>query len=313
LADDRHFPNKAQSRITEEMTARKPPTATVSEYGTPVSHILIRLLADLDQAGVLATLPRRSRYHLRSQGNISLRTLITAVTECGHYLFPSPEQCIERLGGIRPAARKSGLSVNTIQSLQKHQSTLDSYLTLTTASKSRIKLQKVNLRAALWTAKENCWTTPASLLEQLYPLLPALKFDVDPCSPCQGSTAPVRAYLHYTKTHDGLARSWGRGTFCFVNPPFSELRQWIQKALKESENGAMSILLCPARVDAVWWHTMVAGRIPTVILRGRLHFGGGDRQEQAPFASALLIIGAYPQFPMQVAKATGGWLTNTSS
>ena len=195
------------------MTAREPPTVTVSEYGTQASHILIRLLADLDQTGILATLPRRSRYHLRSQGNISLRTLITAVAESGYYLFPSPEQCIERLGGIRPAARKSGLSVNTIQSLQKNQGTLDSYLTLTTASKSRIKLQKVNLRAALWTAKENCWTTPASLLEQLYPLLPALKFDVDPCSPCQGATAPVRAYLHYTKTHDGLTQFMGKRHF----------------------------------------------------------------------------------------------------
>jgi hypothetical protein len=36
-----------------------------------MSRILIRLLAELDTAGILGALPRQSRYLLRKQGNSS--------------------------------------------------------------------------------------------------------------------------------------------------------------------------------------------------------------------------------------------------
>ena len=175
---------------------------------------------------------------------------------------------VERLGGIRPAAEKTGLSMNTIQALKQGHATLRSFLILAVAHRSRVRLQKINPRAALWTAKENTWTTPPSLLQQLYPLLPGKTFDIDPCSPCVGPAAPVRAHVHYTEKHDGLRQSWGKSTYCYVNPPFSHLRKWIHKALAEACNGVVSILLCPARVDSIWWHTLVADRIPVVMLRG---------------------------------------------
>ena len=41
----------------------------VSENETSLSRILIRLLAELDTAGILGALPRQSRYLLRKQGN----------------------------------------------------------------------------------------------------------------------------------------------------------------------------------------------------------------------------------------------------
>ena len=285
--------------------------SAVSENETILSHILIRLLADLDAAGILVALPRQSRYLLIRHGSMALPRLIATMAEQGYYLTPNPVLCVERLGGIRPAAGKTGLSVNTIQALKQGRATLRSYLILVSARKSQVRLQKINPRAALWTAKENTWTTPPSLLHQLYPLLPGKTFDIDPCSPCVGPAAPVRAYVHYTERHDGLRQSWGKGTYCYVNPPFSRLREWIRKALAEADNGVVSILLCPARVDSIWWHTLVADRIPVVMLRGRLHFGGGDnRQQKAPFASVLLIIGGSAQLPKRVAEATGGWLAS---
>ena len=291
--------------------ARGKHVSAVSENVTASSRFLIRLLADLDTAGILATLPRESRYQLRKYGNIALPRLIAAMTKQGYYLTPDPGLCVERLGGIRPAAGKTGLSVNTIQALKQGRATLRSYLILAIAHKSLVRLQKINPRAALWTAKDNTWMTPSSLLQQLYPLLPGKTFDIDPCSPCVGPAAPVRAHVHYTEKHDGLRQSWGKSTYCYVNPPFSHLRKWIHKALAEADNGVVSILLCPARVDSIWWHTLVANRIPVVMLRGRLHFGGGDnRQQKAPFASALLIIGGSAQLPKRVAEATGGWLAS---
>ncbi|MHB1633264.1 MAG: hypothetical protein ACYCQL_13765, partial [Acidithiobacillus sp.] len=98
--------------------------SVVSENETILSHILIRLLADLDAAGILVALPRQSRYLLIRHGSMALPRLIAAMTEQGYYLTPNPVLCVERLGGIRPAAGKTGLSVNTIQALKQGRATL---------------------------------------------------------------------------------------------------------------------------------------------------------------------------------------------
>ena len=57
----------------------------VSENETSLSRIRIRLLAELETAGILAALPRQSRYLLRKQGNIALPRLIAAISEQGYY------------------------------------------------------------------------------------------------------------------------------------------------------------------------------------------------------------------------------------
>jgi phage N-6-adenine-methyltransferase len=137
------------------------------------------------------------------------------------------------------------------------------------------------------------WTTPPALLASLYAVFGT--FDLDPCSPTANRRkAPVRARMYFTQVDNGLSLPWhGR---VFVNPPYGrEIREWVQKARKEVQEGRALLVaaLLPARTDTLWWHQEIAGQAHAVLLRGRLCFGGDDTP--APFPSALAIWGADAQ------------------
>lgn len=59
-------------------------------------------------------------------------------------------------------------------------------------------------------------------------------FDLDPC--------PLKADF------DGLQLDWnGRRVFC--NPPYSEIRPWVEKAVASR---ALTVFVVPARHDSKW-------------------------------------------------------------
>lgn len=82
------------------------------------------------------------------------------------------------------------------------------------------------------------WRTPASLYERLNK---EFHFDFDPC--------PIDAKF------DGLQVNWGAVNF--VNPPYSQIAKWIEKAYREFKKGKVVVLLIPSRTDTRWWHDYV--------------------------------------------------------
>ena len=98
---------------------------------------------------------------------------------------------------------------------------------------------------------------------------------------------------------DALALPW-RGA-CFLNPPYSRVREFIAKAVREARAGAVVVCLVPARTDTRWWHEWVwdgdqHGPRPGVAVRfvkGRLKFGGAAAG--APFPGVVLVFGADPE------------------
>lgn len=75
---------------------------------------------------------------------------------------------------------------------------------------------------------------------------------------------------------------------CFVNPPYSEIGPWMEKAVLEHTAGKIVVMLVPSRTDTRWWHNhaMLASEIRFV--KGRLKFGGA--KHNAPFPSAIVIF-----------------------
>lgn len=90
------------------------------------------------------------------------------------------------------------------------------------------------------------WLTPPSLLQQLGP------FDLDPCTPpvMPWETASKR----YTKDDDGLTKPWSG--YVWLNPPFSNVRPWIER-LAEHDNG---IALVPASTGCRYWQETIFKR-----------------------------------------------------
>ena len=123
----------------------------------------------------------------------------------------------------------------------------------------------------LFSRKSDNWATPRSFLIER-----GFVGWYDPCP--LGFNGDV--------ADDGLKHSWfGK---VFVNPPYSEIRLWIEKAIEQSEHCERIVLLVPARTDTRWFHDLVYCRYTIVFLRGRLKFGDG--KNSAPFPSMLVFI-----------------------
>ena len=122
-------------------------------------------------------------------------------------------------------------------------------------------------------------------------------FDLDPCADTLSQCAPNCLF------EEGLSRSWFGHVY--VNPPFSDIRPWIEKAMMERPRCKSITLLLPAnRTDQHWFETLWewADELQQLHrflwLRPRVKFGtpedptGVRKNNHPPFACfALNLIG----------------------
>ena len=109
-----------------------------------------------------------------------------------------------------------------------------------------------------------------------YDLLDAeFHFDHDPCPPTPAGLRPF----------DGLGDWPGRSVF--VNPPYSNPRPWIQRAVEESAKGKTVVMLLRADTSTRWFHDLILPNAEVRFVRGRLQFKQG---KPAPFASLVCIF-----------------------
>lgn len=86
-------------------------------------------------------------------------------------------------------------------------------------------------------------------------------------------------------TFDGLNINWK--SFNFVNPPYSQISKWIDKALEQKKRHCNSLFLIPARTDTKWFKKLVNNNVHISFIEGRLHF---DDKGAAPFPSMFVWI-----------------------
>lgn len=117
-----------------------------------------------------------------------------------------------------------------------------------------------------WTSDH--WATPPTLVHEL--AIQYGPFDLDPC--CHAETA--KAPKFYTPAEDGLSSPWHGKVF--MNPPYSDVSPWLEKAIAETRAGRVEIVvaLLPACTDTAWFHTLVQGHAEVRFLRGRVRFYG---------------------------------------
>lgn len=83
---------------------------------------------------------------------------------------------------------------------------------------------------------------------------------------------------------------------CWMNPPYSQCREFIAKAAREAQRGCTVVCLVPSRTDTRWWHEHVwdAERhrprpgVEVRFIKGRLKFGGATAG--APFPSVVIVF-----------------------
>ena len=82
---------------------------------------------------------------------------------------------------------------------------------------------------------------------------------------------------------NGLVQSWGPG-LTFVNPPYGNIRPWVQKAWAEAALGINTLMLVPLGCPN-WWVEHVHGKAAVWMLQGRMSFDG-----KAPFPRDLALL-----------------------
>lgn len=118
----------------------------------------------------------------------------------------------------------------------------------------------------LFSKKSDNWSTPEKLYNKYI-----LDGYYDPC--------PLNS------SFDGLIIDWKNKNF--VNPPYSKIKEFVDKSIKEHKKGKEVILLIPARTDTKYFRKLVDYGVSITFITGRLHFNNSN---SAPFPSCLIKL-----------------------
>jgi phage N-6-adenine-methyltransferase len=139
--------------------------------------------------------------------------------------------------------------------------------------------------------------------ENFAPLHERFRFTID------AAASPTNARLprYWTRDDDALAQSWA-GERVWCNPPYSDIRPWVQKAWDEWQRPNLYacpvsvVMLLPAnRTEQRWWQDLVEPALRqqrrdfhAEFLYGRMRFIRpdavvGPKGDRPPFGCCLLI------------------------
>lgn len=135
--------------------------------------------------------------------------------------------------------------------------------------------------SACFSSNSDEWETPQNLFDELNR---EFNFDLDVCATSDNHKCPV----YFTKEDNGLSKNWG-GYRVWLNPPYSEIDKWVEKAYRETRNdNTVVVMLIPSRTDTRYFHNYIYQRTEIRFIKGRLHFN--DSKGGAPFPSMIVVF-----------------------
>lgn len=118
------------------------------------------------------------------------------------------------------------------------------------------------------------YTTPPELINAVKGRLRIDDFSID----LAASEDNTICESFYSAEDNSLAdeHTWNPvpGEWAWLNPPFSHIYPWVEKAVIEARSGAHIVMLLPAGVGSDWWREQVQDNCFVSFLNGRLTFGG---------------------------------------
>lgn len=145
------------------------------------------------------------------------------------------------------------------------------------------------------SSKDNKWRTPLDLAQEVRGVFGG-NIELDPC------TEPgnhLRAIHYYTERDDGLMLPWVDGTWC--NPPYDQMRDWLEKAEYEASLGAsIGFLTSVARTEQAYFQRFVRHATCTQWLNSKLRHSEGQPAMLASFVHWFNV-------PPEVVNREMGW------
>jgi phage N-6-adenine-methyltransferase len=102
----------------------------------------------------------------------------------------------------------------------------------------------------------------------------------------------------FTEQDDSLSKDWHKADgWLWLNPPYSPLKPWIQKAQKENALGAKIVVLCPPIITTRYFRERLPSEIRFVL--GRVPFLlNGKEMKGNTMDSCLLIYDTVVRQPL---------------
>ena len=118
----------------------------------------------------------------------------------------------------------------------------------------------------MFSSKSSEWQTPIELFRRLDE---KYHFTLDPCTT---NANPLGTPKYYTKEDNGLNKSW-KDEIVFVNPPYSDIEEWVRKCHDEGTSAKTIVMLIPVRTDTKWFHNFILHDGDIQFIKGRIRFG----------------------------------------
>lgn len=136
--------------------------------------------------------------------------------------------------------------------------------------------------AVLFSSKSNEYLTPLQIFK---PIKETFEIEIDPCS---DNTKHLQTDITFTKKQDGLKQDWF--SHSFINPPYSDITSWVNKAIEESKKYTLMdyVMLLPSRTDRPWYYKVLQNAQMICFMNKRIRFS--DMKSGAPFPSLLALI-----------------------
>ena len=132
---------------------------------------------------------------------------------------------------------------------------------------------------------KDIWETPwyfFNLLDKEF------DFTLDPCA----SRENTKCKKFYTKKDNGLIQDWG-GETVFVNPPFSQIEEWVEKCYNEGlKKNTTVVMIIPSRTDTKYWHKFIMDAADIWFCKGRVNFliDGKKPKNGSTFPLSIIIF-----------------------
>lgn len=93
--------------------------------------------------------------------------------------------------------------------------------------------------------------------------------------PCPANT-PYKQSIFF----NGLYGNWKQVNF--VNPPYTKLKEFVAKAMEQSDIGKTTFMLLPSKTEQEWFHKIIHAQYSVKWIRKRLKFKNNKHHATQP-------------------------------
>jgi hypothetical protein len=136
--------------------------------------------------------------------------------------------------------------------------------------------------------KHDVFITPKEIIQKIKYVFDG-DIDLDPCTMMHNPTGANHFFSDF-KNEDGILESWKDYKNVFVNPPFSDIKTWVNKIIVEERP---TILLTKCDPRTVWFQKILQNSSLSVVLSGNLKFENqfdSLTDSSAPFAVMISYL-----------------------